>query len=139
MTKLSLGQAAKLAGVSKSTISRALKSGHLSYSAKSSAGYEIEPSELFRVFPAKHQGTVASSPNDAARNTHETPVLEAQLDAARQQLRDREDTIADLRRRLDEADKERREAQARVVNLLSDQRPARRGFWARLFTPSPKG
>lgn len=51
--KLTLGQAAKECGVSKGTISKAIKSGRLSIAGKSSAGFEIEPSELFRVFPKK--------------------------------------------------------------------------------------
>lgn len=48
---LTLGQAAREAGVAKSTISKALSSGKLSYAEKSTAGYKIDPAELFRVFP----------------------------------------------------------------------------------------
>jgi hypothetical protein len=44
---------------------------------------------------------------------------------------------ARMRRRLDRADEERRQAQERLTTLLTDQRPAaqpaaRRGFWRRL-------
>ena len=48
---LTLGQAAREAGVAKSTISKALASGKLSYREKNSDGYKIDPAELFRVFP----------------------------------------------------------------------------------------
>src|ERR1700745_2289561 len=48
---LTLGQAAKEAGVAKSTISKALSSGKLSYREKNSDGYKIDPAELFRVYP----------------------------------------------------------------------------------------
>ncbi|HEX3494737.1 MAG TPA: hypothetical protein VHT48_05115, partial [Methylocella sp.] len=48
---LSLGKAAKEAGVAKSTISKALSSGKLSYREKNSDGYQIDPAELFRVYP----------------------------------------------------------------------------------------
>ena len=48
---LSLGQAAKEAGVAKSTISKALSSGKLSYREKNPDGYKIDPAELFRVYP----------------------------------------------------------------------------------------
>ncbi len=58
MTTLTMGQAAKETGISKATLSKALKSGRLSYVAKSTAGYEIDPAELFRVFPPKPSGTV---------------------------------------------------------------------------------
>ncbi len=39
MTTLTMGQAAKETGISKATLSKALKSGRLSYVAKSTAGY----------------------------------------------------------------------------------------------------
>ncbi len=51
----SLGTAAKAAGVSKSTIHRAVASGRMSARSKGSAGYEIDPAELFRVFPPKSE------------------------------------------------------------------------------------
>lgn len=60
MVKLTLGQAAKEVSVSKATISKALNSGRLSYVAKTAAGYEIDPAELFRVFPPKRPETVSS-------------------------------------------------------------------------------
>jgi hypothetical protein len=49
---LTLGTAAKAAGVSKSTVHRALKSGRMSARSKDGASYQIDPAELFRVFPA---------------------------------------------------------------------------------------
>ena len=58
---LTLGEASKETGVQKSTLSKALKSGKLSYFEKTSAGYKIEPSELFRIYPMKPQGTVADT------------------------------------------------------------------------------
>src|ERR1700730_13200536 len=48
---LTLGKAAREAGVAKSTISKALASGKLSYCEKNSEGYKIDPAELFRVYP----------------------------------------------------------------------------------------
>jgi hypothetical protein len=48
---LTLGKAAREAGVAKSTISKALASGKLSYYEKNSEGYKIDPAELFRVYP----------------------------------------------------------------------------------------
>lgn len=46
-----LGQAARATGKSKTTISKAVNSGRLSYIEKTKAGYKIDPAELFRVFP----------------------------------------------------------------------------------------
>jgi hypothetical protein len=34
-------------------LSKALNNGKLSYISKTKSGYQIEPSELFRVFPLK--------------------------------------------------------------------------------------
>lgn len=48
-----LNEAAKETGRSKGTISKALNNGKLSYISKTKSGYQIEPSELFRVFPLK--------------------------------------------------------------------------------------
>ena len=88
MGYLTLGQAAKEAGVSKSTVSKALKSGKLSYVNKTSAGYEIDPSELFRVFPKKPQEPVASEqlvtpPETGAADRREIELLKEQLEDIR--------------------------------------------------------
>lgn len=48
---LTLSQAAKETGRSKSTISKAIDTGKLSYIEKTTAGYKLDPSEVFRVFP----------------------------------------------------------------------------------------
>jgi hypothetical protein len=49
--RLSLRDAAKHAGVSKTTILRAIKSGRLSAPRNEDGGYSIDPAELFRVYP----------------------------------------------------------------------------------------
>lgn len=48
---LTLSQAAKKTGKSKGTISKYLKNGKLSYISKDDSGYQIDQSELLRVFP----------------------------------------------------------------------------------------
>jgi hypothetical protein len=48
-----LNEAAKETGRSKGTISKALNNGKVSYISKTKSGYQIEPAELFRVFPLK--------------------------------------------------------------------------------------
>lgn len=66
---LTLGQAAKETGLSKATISKSLKNGRLSYVAKTAAGYEIDPAELFRVFPPKPTETVSSERLETPQET----------------------------------------------------------------------
>ena len=55
----SLGQAAKAAGVSKTSIHRAIKTGRLSASRIDGTGYDIDPAELSRVYPGNGHGNGA--------------------------------------------------------------------------------
>lgn len=134
MTYLSLGEAAKAAGVAKGTISKALKSGKLSYADKTPAGYQIDPAELFRAFPRKRLETVENERLEMPRETVETAVLRAQLDAA------------ERRAATAEADRDAWREQAQRL-ALTDQRATpqpgpRPGFWSRMFRrqgDSPSG
>lgn len=53
MTTLSLREAAEQAGVSKSTIFRAITSGRMSAPRDDLGNFAIDPAELFRVYPPK--------------------------------------------------------------------------------------
>ncbi len=137
-----LGEAAKATGVSKASISRAVNSGRVSATKKDDGSFSIEPVELHRVYPPKSAAPVTEAADETIRNTKgdtrngpDSNVLQARLDAALEQLRDREGTIDDLRHRLDRSDEERREAQARVIGMLAGPGPAesKRGFFSRLF------
>ena len=46
MAPVTLGQAARLTGLGKTTITRAIKAGKLSASRREDGSYEIDPSEL---------------------------------------------------------------------------------------------
>ena len=137
-----LGEAAKATGISKASISRAINSGRISAIKKDDGSFSIEPVELHRVYPPKSAAPVAETVIGTPRNTDantgngsDSNVLQARLDAALEQLRDREGTIDDLRHRVDLSDEERREAQARVIGLLAGPGPteSKRGFFGRLF------
>jgi hypothetical protein len=122
MTYLSLGEAAKAAGVAKGTISKALKSGKLSYSEKTSAGYKIDTSELFRVFPRKPLETPQNERLATPVETTEIAVLRVRLDAAEQRA-------SDLSKQLDRAHEEK----LRLMALLpAPNEKGRQGFWSRL-------
>jgi hypothetical protein len=60
--KLTLGQAAKEVGISKPSISAAIKKGRLSAHKSENGYYEIDPSELFRVYPPKPKTNAVSEP-----------------------------------------------------------------------------
>ena len=76
MPKLSLRQAATAASVSKSTILRAIQTGRLSATRLETGGYDIDPAELFRVYPAPMRTAEMGqdAPSETAGATHATPV-----------------------------------------------------------------
>ena len=51
-----LGEAARQAGVSKPTLSKAISSGRLSAEKQPDGSYRIQPAELFRVYPPEYRG-----------------------------------------------------------------------------------
>lgn len=135
---ITLNEAAKLSGRAKSTISKALKSGKLSYVSKDpeTGAYEIQVSELMRVFPPK-QETGNRDQKETPEKTHGNSALAVEVKMLREQIeasgleRDRErdqltETIEDLRKRLDASEQ-------RVTALLADQREPEKGrgfrFW----------
>jgi excisionase family DNA binding protein len=117
-----LGQAAKTAAVSKTTIQRAIKSGRLSAARQSDGSYAIDPAELHRVFTSDGDGD-----GEMARSVtvNATGELRVEVEMLRERLSEKDETIADLRRRLDAEAEERR----RLTALLTDQRPAKRRKW----------
>lgn len=102
-----LGEASKETGVQKSTLSKALKSGKLSYFEKTSAGYKIEPSELFRIYPRKPQDTVADT---IVYKQYDTPEMNP--DFIRLQVE-----LEQLRERLTETQEQRDKWQAQAMQL----------------------
>src|SRR5215212_7214255 len=64
---LTLGQAAKLVGVSKSTLARAVKSGQLSASRRTGRSYSIDHAELERVYTVRQPESLASHAETLAR------------------------------------------------------------------------
>lgn len=88
--KLTLNQAAKVAEVAKSTISRAIEKGRLSAVKDDLGRYQIEPSELFRVFDPSQRNTqnAQQSSQDATAVSSEVEHLKAMLKMVSDQLED---------------------------------------------------
>ena len=130
--KFTVGTAAKETGKAKSTISRYIKQGKLSAEKTANGPYAIDAAELFRVFPrvepsnSFRNGEMERSAT--LKNTHETGVLEARLEAAEQRIADKDKTIDDLRRRLDQESEERR----RLTMMLTYQRPKKKTLLNRI-------
>ena len=128
--KLSAKQAGKEVGKSTPTITRAIKSGRISATKNESGGYEIDPSELFRVFDpvTLEKGNVNGemlkdvTPNETSMLTREVEMLREQIERMDEMnARERsmlEKQIEDLRSDRDNW----QSAQAETVKLLTDQR-----------------
>lgn len=110
MPKLSLSQAAKQTGKSKSTINRAIKTGKLSATRHEDGSYSIEPAELSRAFDMEPlEGAKRSSAEpDGTRLLERIEALETMLSRERE-------ISADLK---EDRDRWRHQATA----LLTDQR-----------------
>lgn len=146
----SVSHAARETGLSKSTISRAIKSGRISAARQHDGSYLIEPAELFRVYPrnvaqpssdARH-GAVRNPLKEASANiSNEIELLKLKLAMTEELLaQEREnskrqhETLQDLRKRLDAAtDKVLALAQPAQLNADTSfdavRNPRKRGFW----------
>ncbi len=118
--KLSASQAAKETGKSVPTITRAIKSGKLSATKTDTGGFEIDPAELFRVFPPLTQ----PSNDTPTKLGDETPdvmgvssALEVEIKMLRERLADKDSEIDHLRGLLDQEAAERR----KLTMLITDQ------------------
>jgi hypothetical protein len=104
--RYTLGTAAKATGKAKSTILRAIKSGTISATKALNGSYEIEPSELHRVFPPNDAQQASSADTQPIEEHNATLRLRLEiLEAERQRERDQmQATIDDLRARLDRSE-----------------------------------
>lgn len=104
---MTLGQAARAAGVGKTTLARAIKSGRLSATRRDDGGYVIDPSELARVYnvtPETGAATVETVRRATPSATLETvadPELATRLALAETELRAMKDMLAELRQSRD--------------------------------------
>ena len=124
--KHTLGTAAKAVGKSKSTISKAISSGKISAHRLPNGSFEIDPSELHRVYPpnGSETGEVerSATPNKTGENTNENMILQVKLDAAHQRIADLEEDRAQWRQ------------QANTLLLkVEKSQPEAKGFWKRLL------
>lgn len=127
MKPLSASAAAKAAHKSKADILDSIKKGIMSASKNNRGHWEIDPSELNRVFPY----TVPEPNQDrfeklikTNEKTNETNALQVEVKMLREQLDFRDEVLAELRQERDDW-----KAQAKTL-LISDQSKsaAQRGF-----------
>lgn len=143
MAGLSLSQAAKATGRSKSTIGRAIKSGSLSAVRNDDGTFSIDPSELFRAFPKGGPGTEGDGVNETMRPPHlgtvgtgagpdEIKALRDELTKAEQRAAVAEAQAEERARALDAAERNladlRRMLPSPMPTTATDARPWWRRF-----------
>ena len=120
MTTFSISAAARAAGVSRTTLQRAIKSGRLSTTTDAAGGRCIDLSELLRAFgplQATQQGEGAALLQDAAGGRAPPDTLLELLQAQLQDARDRE---------------------ARLLAMLEAEQQARRELEQKLLPAPPR-
>jgi len=134
MPGLSLRDAGREVGVSKSTIFRAIKSGRMSAMRDDDGNFAIDPAELFRVYPPRQAleraAAMPSGQGAPSSETSETPALRAEIEGLRAQLqlmREKDDEIINELKGQRDSWQRQAESAIRIV----DQRPAevRRGWF----------
>jgi hypothetical protein len=144
MTKLTQGQAAKAVGVSRTTIWRAMKDGRLSYEKSDDGSFQIDASELLRVFPQANVDGGTEGHERAGNGMGSERGLSNEYSALHALVRELKEDKTRLLSELERAAQERAQLIAVIdrqnehVRLLTDQRTApaptapRPGLWQRL-------
>lgn len=122
MQPLNLNEAAKLCHKSKSTVLEAIRTGRLSASRNDKNEWQIDPAELFRVYPYKIENKQSNNQKVEHENCNRTDenlkeILENEREERKRERQQLQETIEDLRKRLDEEAQERRN----LTKLLTHQ------------------
>jgi hypothetical protein len=127
MPPFTLNQAAKESRKSKATILEAIRNGRLSAPKDEQGRYQIDPAELFRVYPPTGRLLAPETVTDPHRTDTETAFLLKKVELLERIIQGIEDERDDLRRRLD-AESQAREKAAddvrRLTLILTHQTPA---------------
>jgi hypothetical protein len=129
--QIGLHATARLCGKNQSTIHRAMKTGRLSYTVGEAGERRIDVSELERVFGLRYpqgevpmlngasSGTVAHAVQSNATHASDIAALERLLAEREASIARQDETIRDLRARLDGEVEERLRVQERLTGLLT--------------------
>ena len=118
--KHTAGTAAKAVGKTKSTITKAIASGKLSAIKNDNGAWEIDASELYRVYPPTPLETVKTEQNNTLK---ETDGNSKEIEALERLLKAAEEQIDDLK-----ADRDEWRKQANQLLLTNTSTPRKRIF-----------
>jgi hypothetical protein len=122
--KFTLNQAAREVGLAKATLWRAIKSGKISASKDLNGVYEVDGAELFRVFQketdnvSKKQHATPENDTDTAL-TQKIEMLECVIQSKDSLINAQSEWLKELKSRLDESERERRETGTAYRALLA--------------------
>ena len=140
MPEISLGDAAKRAGMSRPTMWRLVRSGKVSARRNERGAWMLEQSEFARVFPEsfEQQNSSPNSSTNRDEKAFERNALQGEIQILHEVVVELRADKVMLNERLDRAEQERQkllqviETQAEHGRQLTDQRP-RRSWWWRTF------
>ena len=142
MQPLTLNQAAKVAHKSKAAILEAIRSGRLSANRNELQQWQIDPAELFRVYPQNQSETSDENRDRPPEENHPTPILLEKIASFEERLRateaERERERRQLESQLDDLKTDRDHWRQQATMLLTHQpepkaQPTAAPFWRRLF------
>jgi excisionase family DNA binding protein len=122
--KLTLGQAARQAGISKSYLSRLIKSGKVSAERQDNGEYRIDPSELDRLPQSCTHERDQGNRTSERLETPQELVLKREVELLRELLRDKEQTLTDVR-----LERDAWRQQAQTLLLTGGHKKSRRWLW----------
>jgi excisionase family DNA binding protein len=129
MSTLTLGEAAKLTGKSKPTISNAVKSGKISGIKDEKTGvFQIEKSELIRVYPEKSSSSTGTKSYSVQQSGSAVAALEKKH--LEEKVAELEARLSKTEDKLEIAEVREREANARVFALIEDK--SNKSLWQRI-------
>jgi hypothetical protein len=142
---LTLGQAARLTGLGKTTLTRAIKAGRMSAGRREDGSYEIDPAELSRVYTVRPEtletgarsGSAVrhATPNETPRDGEGDPEVTARLAALEEQVRGLNDLLEEVKQSREEVRRDRdhwRDQAARALPAPAAGRPHGLFKWLRL-------
>ena len=133
---ITIAKAAEEVGITRVGLLKAIKKGKLSAGKDEHGEWQIEPAELFRVYPQKKPVTGNLKDEVTDSNTLENKLLQGKIDLQREQINDLRQQLADAKGR-EEKILKMMDEQITNIRQLTDQRQekpeAGRGLWRRLF------
>ena len=132
MTLLSTNDAARVAGISRRSIQRAIKEGRLSATTDGDGNRVIDTSELIRVY-----GELRRVADEPATMTHSVATEATLIAVLQDQLQHAQDQLEQVMRQAHEREQQTQQEKAHLLALLETEQQARRDLETKLL-PAPR-